>query len=100
MLAHPHCTEQVERAPPATSLFFGGLAWATTSEDLQGLVAEFNVVSAEVVFGRNDRSRGFGLVEAQSIEDAEQIIYRLNNTELQGRTIIVRFDNGGGGGGQ
>jgi RNA recognition motif-containing protein len=80
---------------PNPDTVFTGLAWATTTEELQALVSGFNVVSAEVVLGRDDRSRGFGLVEAQSVEDAEQIINSLNNTELNGRAMIVRFDNRG-----
>ena len=44
---------------------------------------------------------GFGLVEYASAEDAENAIATMTDSELDGRQIFVREDNGGkaGGGG-
>jgi RNA recognition motif-containing protein len=38
------------------------------------------------------RGRGFGTVRFASKEDAEAACNKLNNTELEGRTITVRLD--------
>jgi len=48
------------------------------------------VVSAKVVMDRaTGRSRGFGFVEMENPEDAQKAIKALNDTTLQGRSIIV-----------
>ena len=51
-----------------------------------------NVNSAKVAIGNDGRSRGYGIVEAQSEHDAAQIILAFNETEVQGRRLFVKFD--------
>ncbi len=94
----------------ATKLFVGSLSWNTTDESLQEFFASAGtVVSASVIKDREtNRSKGFGFVEMSSDDEAKQAIEKLNNQELDGRSIIVsearpREDKprsfGGGGGG-
>ena len=92
-------------------LFIGSLAWATTDDSLQAHFATAGTVaSAKVVTDRDSgRSRGFGFVEFDDDKEADAAIEKLNNSELDGRTITVnearpredkpRRDFGGGGGG-
>jgi RNA recognition motif-containing protein len=48
------------------------------------------VVSAKVVMDRTTgRSRGFGFVEMENQDDAQKAIKALNDSTLQGRSIIV-----------
>jgi RNA recognition motif-containing protein len=48
------------------------------------------VISAKVIEDRDTRrSRGFGFVEMESSSDAENAIKALNDSELNGRNIIV-----------
>lgn len=95
----------------ATKLYVGGLAWATTDDTLrQHFTQAGEVASAQVVTERETgRSRGFGFVEMTNDEAAKGAIDKLNNTELDGRTISVsearpkteggpRRTGGGGGG--
>lgn len=92
-------------------LFVGSLAWGTTDD---GLAAHFasagTVASAKVVTDRETgRSRGFGFVEYENDAEADAAVEKLNNSELDGRTITVnearpredrpRRDFGGNGGG-
>lgn len=92
-------------------LFVGSLAWATNDD---GLGAHFasagTVASAKVVTDRETgRSRGFGFVEFENDAEADAAVEKLNNSELDGRTITVnearpredkpRGDYGGNGGG-
>ena len=92
-------------------LFVGSLAWATNDD---GLAAHFasagTVASAKVVTDRETgRSRGFGFVEFENDAEADAAIEKLNNSDLDGRTITVnearpredkpRGDYGGNGGG-
>lgn len=92
-------------------LFVGSLAWATTDDGLSAYFGTVGTVaSAKVVTDRETgRSRGFGFVEFEDDAEADAAIEKLNNTELDGRTIIVNearpredrpkrdFSNSGGG---
>ena len=59
------------------------------------------VVRANIKERADGKPAGFGLVEYASAEDAENAIATMTDSELDGRQIFVREDNGGkaGGGG-
>ena len=90
-------------------LFVGSLAWATNDDSLGAHFASAGTVaSAKVVTDRESgRSRGFGFVEFENDAEADAAVEKLNNSELDGRTITVnearpredkpRRDFGGGG---
>jgi len=86
-------------------LFIGGISWDTTEETLMRAFSPFGKVdSVRVVTDKNTgRSRGFGFVTFLDRESAQSAIDKMNNTELDGRTIRCDFaqdrDSGGGGGG-
>ena len=91
----------------SNKLYVGGLPYATTEADLEDLFAEHGTVeSARVITDRmTGRSKGFGFVEMGSQEEAEAAAEKLNNFELDGRTLVVneakprekRGSFGGGG---
>lgn len=95
----------------ATKLFVGSLPYSMSDDDLSALFADFGqVVSAKVIIDRDtNRSKGFGFVEFDDDDAAKKAIDSLNNSEVQGRTIVVnearpqeprpRRDFGGNGGG-
>jgi len=85
-------------------LFCGGLAWATTTEDLEEAFAPFGeVTDAKVVSDRETgRSRGFGFVTFTTEEAAAAARDQMDGASLGGRTIrvdLARERQGGGGGG-
>jgi RNA recognition motif-containing protein len=98
----------------AAKLYIGGLSYSTTSEGLREFFAQCgNVLSATVITDRfSGQSRGFGFVEMDSNEEAQNAISQLNGRELDGRRITVEISNpqaprtagggrpGGGGGGR
>lgn len=49
-----------------------------------------DVIRADVMTDQGGRSRGCGIVEFATSEQASQAIEQLNNTELKGRMIFVR----------
>lgn len=57
------------------------------------------VVRADVATRDDGKSRGFGTVTFTDPKAAAKAIRTLNDTELEGRTIAVRQDEGRGGGG-
>lgn len=87
-------------------IFVAKLSYDTTSEGLQGVFEEFGAVdSAKVIIDRDtDRSKGFAFVEMPNDEEAQNAINDLNDSELDGRTIVVKKaeprENRGGGGGR
>lgn len=91
----------------ASKLYIGGLAYSTTSDGLREFFTQSgNVLSATVITDRfSGQSRGFGFVEMNTAEDAQNAISQLNGRELDGRRITVEISNpqaprpGGGGGG-
>lgn len=90
------------------NLYVGNLSYETTSESLREAFAQFGTVTdAKVITDfETGRSRGFGFVEMD--DGADEAIEKLNNTDLDGRTIVVnearprkeRRGGGGGGGGR
>jgi len=69
----------------------GSLPWAVDDQKLKETFEPHgNVVSAKVVTDRNSgRSRGFGFVEMENAEDAQKAISELNDSEMDGRNIVV-----------
>src|SRR5688572_27668902 len=91
----------------ASKLYIGGLSYSTTSDGLREYFAQSGaVLSATVITDRfSGQSRGFGFVEMNAAEEAQNAISQLNGRELDGRRITVEISNpqaprsGGGGGG-
>lgn len=96
------------------NIYVGNLSWSMTDEDLSGLFTEYGSVSSAKILKdkMNGRSKGFGFVEMEDDEAAKTAIANLNETEVQGRKLIVNESQprqegeggykkrpGGGGGG-
>ena len=75
----------------STKLFVGSLPWSVNDEELkENFEKHGTVVSAKVIMDRDtNRSRGFGFVEMESSSDANNAISALNDSELNGRNIVV-----------
>ena len=90
-------------------LYVGGLPYAVNEDQLRELFSEHGTVeSATVISDRmTGRSKGFGFVEMSNQEEAQTAMDKLNNTQLEGRSVTVneakprepRGDGGGGRGG-
>lgn len=72
-------------------LFVGSLAWATNDDSLKAHFEQCGTVaSAKVITDRETgRSRGFGFVEFEDDNEGQAAIDKLNNSELDGRTVTV-----------
>ena len=75
----------------STKLFVGSLPWSVNDEELKETFEKHGpVISAKVIEDRDTRrSRGFGFVEMESSSDANNAIKALNDSELNGRNIVV-----------
>jgi nucleolin len=89
-------TEKKSRVPVPTVVYVNNLSWNTTNETLSSYFGRAgNVKSAEVKKTKNGRSLGRGIVTFVEAAAAASAVANLNNTELDGRSIIVRefFEN-------
>ena len=72
-------------------LFVAGLPFSLNDQALADLFAQCGkVVSANVIIDRDTgRSKGFGFVEMETSEEAQEAIAKLNDFEVEGRKIVV-----------
>ena len=101
------------------NIYVSNLNFATKSESLQDLFAQYGEISsANIITDRETgRSRGFGFVEMPNDAEGQQAIDALNGVDFEGKTLTVNvarpktersdrggynrgggFNRGGGGG--
>ncbi|MGE5402664.1 MAG: RNA recognition motif domain-containing protein [Ignavibacteriales bacterium] len=75
----------------STKLFIGSLPWSINDQALEETFQKYGtVISAKVIMDRaTGRSKGFGFVEMENQSEANDAIKSLNNSELNGRNIVV-----------
>lgn len=73
-------------------LFIGSLDYSTTDLQLQDLFATVGkVLSAKVIVDRaTGQGKGFGFVEMETPEAAKTAMDKLNGSQLNGRSIVVK----------
>jgi len=74
------------------NLFVAKLNYSTSEAELKNAFEQYGEVSsAKIIMDRDTgRSKGFGFVEMPNDSEAQTAINALNETELKGRTIIVK----------
>lgn len=77
------------------NIFVARLNFKTGQEELQKAFAQFGEVSsAKIITDRETgRSKGYGFVEMPNEDEGNRAIAALNETELDGRTIVVKPAN-------
>ncbi|MCK7529229.1 MAG: RNA-binding protein [Ignavibacteriales bacterium] len=75
----------------STKLFVGSLPWSVNDAKLKETFEQHgSVLSAKIIVDRDtQRSRGFGFVEMENSTDASKAIKALNDSEIDGRNIVV-----------
>jgi RNA recognition motif-containing protein len=73
------------------NIYVGNLSWSMTDDDLSNLFTQYGTVtSAKILKEKNTgRSKGFGFVEMEDDDAAKTAIATLNESEVQGRKLIV-----------
>ncbi len=88
------------------NIFVAKLSFDTLESDLQSAFEEFGEVSSvKIIMDKfTQKSKGYGFVEMANDDEGENAINALNDTELDGRVIVVkrsepreRRDNNRGG---
>ena len=77
------------------NIFVAKLNFKTKREDLEKAFAAYGqVTSAKIVRDRDTgRSKGYGFVEMPNTDEANKAIEGLNNSQLDGREIVVKPAN-------
>lgn len=72
-------------------LYIGNLPYSTSEEDLKEMFSKYtSLVSAQVIMDRaTGHSKGFGFVELSSDDEGTAAIEELNESEFDGRSVIV-----------
>lgn len=93
----------------AKRLYVGNLSYSTTQSQLEEVFSKMGqVASVNLIIDKfSGQSKGFAFVEMSSDEEADKAIAGLNESDLDGRKIVVnearpqekRDSFGGGGGG-
>jgi RNA recognition motif-containing protein len=74
------------------NIFVAQLNFRIKDDYLKEIFDEFgSVTSAKVIMDKaTGRSKGFGFVEMANDEDGEKAIEKLNGTEVEGKTLVVK----------
>jgi nucleolin len=78
----------------ADTIFVGNLSWDTTQEMLREAFVHIGapIVSVSVPVNESGRSKGWGLVQFQSLPDAQRALATLDGAIIAGRPMRLRFD--------
>ena len=73
--------ETMNGTPPPPRLYVGNIPWSATEQELRDVFADTpGVRRVEIPTGRQGRSRGYGLVEFDTAEEAAAAVSRVDGT--------------------
>jgi RNA recognition motif-containing protein len=77
------------------NIFVAKLNFKTRREDLEAAFAKFGAVTSCTIVREKEtgRSKGYGFVEMPNDDEASNAITALNESELDGRPIVVQPAN-------
>lgn len=75
------------------NIFVANLNFKVREDDLREMFEAFGIVdSVRVITDRNSgRSKGYGFVEMPNEDEANRAINELNNSEADGRNLVVKI---------
>jgi len=79
-------------APPSTQIFVNNLPWSTSNEDLVELFQTTGTVQEAEVLWEGGRSKGTGVVQFATIEEAETAITKFQAYQYGGRPLSLAFN--------
>ncbi len=74
------------------NIYVGNLHYEVKESDLKQIIEEFGTVSSVKLISDKDsgRSKGFGFIEMNDKDEANNTIRSLNGKVLQGRPMVVK----------
>ena len=93
---HPDYSSNLHLQSPqieSNRVFCGNLAWTVDWRDLKDHMRQAGeVIRADVMLMPDGRSKGCGIVEFRTLEGARNAVTSLQDTDLKGRLIFLRYD--------
>ncbi|ORY92534.1 hypothetical protein BCR35DRAFT_297981 [Leucosporidium creatinivorum] len=77
---------------PSTQIFVRNLPWSTSNEDLVELFQTTGTVQEAEVLFENGRSKGSGVVQFATVEEAETAIAKFQSYSYGGRPLALEFN--------
>ena len=73
------------------NIYVGNLDFKVSEDDLRGVFEEFGAVSSVKIISDkySGRSKGFGFIEMDNDDEANQAIDKLNGATLENRALTV-----------
>jgi RNA recognition motif-containing protein len=74
-----------------TNIYVGNLPYSVTNDTLESVFTKYGTVESAIVITdqQSGRSKGFGFVKMPEDDKAQEAITALNESELEGRKLIV-----------
>lgn len=92
-----HNPRQPQRVEVTTSrLYIGNLSYEATEYDIEDLFKGVGPVKGvEIIYNRHThKSKGYGFVEMQNVDDAKRVVEVLHDQPFMGRKLIVNGAKG------
>ena len=76
-----------------TKLYVGNLPYSVRDAELEEIFADYSPIASAVVITdrQTGRSKGFGFVEIEDDDKANQAIEALNGSQMEGRALVVNI---------
>ncbi len=73
------------------TIYVGNIAYTMTTDELKEIFQAFgNVTGVKIIADKQSgRSKGYGFIEMENDQEAENAIRSLNDTQVKGRNIKV-----------
>ena len=85
--------KEPKEAVPSKSVYVGNLAFTTEKAALEEHLSSAAPCTADVKTRKDGKPAGYAIVAFEDIEAATKAVETLNDAELDGRKLVVRFDN-------
>lgn len=76
-----------------SKVYCGNLAWSVTDDELKNHMSSAGkIIFSKVIREPSGYSRGWGIVEYETPEEAEKAVLKFNLTEFRERNILCKID--------
>ncbi|KAL7007848.1 g-strand binding protein [Cystobasidiomycetes sp. EMM_F5] len=88
----PYAGRDPIQASPSTQIFVNNLPWSTSNEDLVELFQTTGTVEEAEIIWEGGRSKGNGIVQFATIDEAETAIAKFQGYQYGGRPLRLAFN--------
>ena len=76
-----------------SKVYCGNLEWSINEDDIEKHMSKAGKITfSKIIREQSGYSRGWGIVEYETVENAEKAVNELNNSVLKGRNMLCKID--------